>query len=306
MNILITGGAGFIGSHIADSYLKLGHKITIIDNLSTGQRKNIPTGVNFIEGDINDPSLGSIFERQKFDIVNHHAAQFNVRESVANPVADAQTNILGSLHLLELCRKFQVNHFIFASTGGAIYGEQDSFPANESHAANPICPYGVAKLSVEKYMYWYAYEFGMNCTVLRYSNAFGPRQNSKGEAGVVAIFCDQMNANINPVINGDGKQTRDFVYVDDIVAMNVNVLSEKGFNVYNVGTGIEVDINRVFNVLNNLSGGQFLESHGPATLGEQERSSIHSGKAKKKFGWEPKMDIDGGLKLTAEYFRKLL
>ncbi len=305
MKILITGGAGFIGSHVAEAYIKLNHQVTIIDNLTTGQHRNLPSQAKFIECDINDKNRAEHFAREKVDLVNHHAAQINVRESVANPVDDANTNVIGSLQLLGLSHKYGVKHFIFSSTGGAVYGEQNVFPADEDHPTKPVCPYGVAKLAVEKYMYWYVHEFQMNCTVLRYANAYGPRQNSKGEAGVVAIFCDQMNNGINPTINGDGKQTRDYVYIDDIVRMNINVLDETGFEVFNVGTGVEVDVNSLFASLNRLYDGKFEEKHGPAPLGEQQRSSVSTGKAFDRFGWRPKVAVDEGLKLTAEYFKKL-
>lgn len=305
MKILITGGAGFIGSHIADAYLADNHDVVIIDNLSTGFIDNVPSGAEFYQLDISEDGLDEVFEREKIDLVCHHAAQIDVRISVDNPVFDLTVNIGGSVNLLECCRRHQVGRFNFASTGGAIYGEQKKFPAGESHPTNPVSPYGIAKLAVEKYMYWYHLEFGMNCTALRYANVYGKRQSALGEAGVIAIFCQKMCDRDKPVINGDGLQTRDFVNVADVVAANMAVSNLQGFNVFNIGTGVETDVNTIFRHLNKFNGGGFEELHVPRKPGEQRRSSIDANKARKVLNWKPKVDLVSGLAETARYFQEI-
>lgn len=225
MNILVTGGAGFIASHIVDAYIQLGHSVSVLDNLSTGREKNLNPRASFVHQDVRDAdAMRNLFARQKFDVVNHHAAQMDVRRSVADPVFDASVNILGVLTLLEECMKGGVSKVIFASSGGAIYGEQDYFPADEKHPTRPISPYGVAKLSTEQYLFYYKAVYGLDSVNLRYANIYGPRQNPEGEAGVVAIFTSRMLSGSAPIINGEGKQTRDYVFVGDVVRANVLAL----------------------------------------------------------------------------------
>ncbi|OGV07266.1 MAG: UDP-glucose 4-epimerase, partial [Ignavibacteria bacterium RIFOXYB2_FULL_36_7] len=226
MKILVTGGAGFIASHITDAFINEGHSVTVIDNLSTGFEKNVNPKAKFINADIGDTNLLQLFEKEKFDVVNHHAAQMDVRKSVADPAFDANTNIIGTINLLQCCIKTNVKKFMFASTGGAVYGEQNYFPADENHPTSPCSPYGISKLAVEKYLFFYKFQYNFNYTVLRYANIYGPRQNSKGEAGVVAIFTTKLLANEQPVINGTGKQTRDYVYVGDVVKANLTTLKD--------------------------------------------------------------------------------
>ena len=245
MKILITGGAGFIASNIADRYLELGHEVVIVDSLITGRRKNVPEAAKFYEIDICDEKIKNIFEMERPDIVNHHAAQMDVRKSVADPAYDAGVNILGTINLLQNCVKYKVKKFIFASTGGAIYGEQDYFPADEKHPNQPLSPYGITKLSCEKYLFFYNDTFGLNYTVLRYANVYGPRQNPHGEAGVVAIFSQRMLRKEQPVINGEGTQTRDYVFVGDVVKANELALTGGDQKIYNIGTGIETDVNEL-------------------------------------------------------------
>jgi UDP-glucose 4-epimerase len=303
MKILVTGGAGFIASQIADAYLSDGHEVYVLDNLSTGFLKNINPEVHFIKADISSPAILELFQKVKFDVVNHHAAQIDVRKSVNDPVFDASTNILGTINLLQACIKTGVNKFMFASTGGAIYGEQEYFPADEKHPTNPVSPYGITKLSIEKYLYFYKNEYGLNYTILRYANVYGPRQNPFGEAGVVAIFTNKLLRNENPVINGDGKQTRDYVFVGDVIKANVTTLNDTGSNVYNVGTGIETSVNELFAKLNGIAGNKAVEKHGPAPKGEQARSLISSEKLFKNFNWKPSVKIDEGLKKTFDFFK---
>ena len=243
MKILITGGAGFIASHIQDAYISLGHEVAVMDNLVTGNKKNLNPKAKFYELDITSPGVLEIFQTFKPDLVSHHAAQMDVRKSVSDPTYDAQVNVLGFINLLEAARKVGTKKFVFSSTGGAIYGEQEYFPADEKHPKNPASPYGLTKFVGEEYLKLYERLYGIQHTILRYANIYGPRQNPHGEAGVVAIFCQKLLKGESPIINGDGKQTRDYVFVEDVVRANVAVLDEKITGVFNVGTGIESDVN---------------------------------------------------------------
>jgi UDP-glucose 4-epimerase len=302
MKILVTGGAGFIGSQVADALVVGGHNVYILDNLSTGYEKNINPKMQFLKYDIGDSKIMNIFEKEKFEIVNHHAAQIDVRKSVNDPIFDANINILGTINLLQCCIKTGVKKFMFASSGGAVYGEQEYFPADENHPTNPVSPYGITKLTIEKYLFYYKNEYGLNYTILRYANVYGPRQNPSGEAGVVAIFTNKLLKNENPIINGDGKQTRDYVFVEDVVKANVFTLNNDSSDIYNVGTGIETSVNEIFAKLNDIAGGKAKEKHGSPAKGEQLRSVITSDKLFRKFKWKPSVKIDEGLKTTYEYF----
>jgi len=303
MKILVTGGAGFIASQIADAYILEGHEVHILDNLSTGFEKNINPKAIFINSDITSQSILSLFKKERFDVVNHHAAQIDVRKSVNDPIFDANTNILGTINLLQAAVKTGVKKFMFASTGGAVYGEQEYFPADEKHPTNPVSPYGITKLCIEKYLFFYKIEYKLNYTILRYANVYGPRQNPFGEAGVVAIFTNKLLKNENPVINGDGEQTRDYVFVEDVVKANVIALNDNTSDIYNIGTGVETSVNELFAKLNQISGSKASEKHGPAPKGEQARSVITSDKLYKKFNWKPSIKIEEGLKKTFESFK---
>lgn len=305
MKILVTGGAGFIASQIADEYINEGHQIFILDNLTTGFEKNINLKAQFIREDICSSAIISLFEKEKFDVVNHHAAQIDVRKSVNDPVFDANTNILGTINLLQASIKTGVKKFIFASTGGAIYGEQEYFPADEKHPTNPVSPYGITKLTIEKYLYFYRNEYGLKYSILRYANVYGPRQNPFGEAGVVAIFTNKLLRNENPVINGNGKQTRDYVFVEDVVKANVIALNDNSSEIYNVGTGTETSVNELFLKLNKVAGNKAEEKHGPAPKGEQLRSVISSAKLFNRFKWKPSIKIDDGLQKTFNFFSSI-
>lgn len=306
MKIMVTGGAGFIGSQITDAYLANGYEVIVIDNLSTGLKENVNPKAKFILADITHNSIQKIFAEEKFDAVNHHAAQIDVRKSVADPVFDARVNIIGTINLLESCVKYGVKKFIFASTGGAIYGEQSAragLPADESYPANPVSPYGITKLSIEKYLHYYKNEYDLNYSILRYANVYGPRQNPLGEAGVVAIFLNKLLKAEQPVINGDGRQTRDYVFVDDVVKANLLTLKETRSDIYNIGTGIETSVNDLFNYLNSLTGMKALEKHGPPKKGEQVRSVITSEKFFRDFNWKPSVQLEEGLKKTLDYYK---
>ncbi|HEV8539140.1 MAG TPA: NAD-dependent epimerase/dehydratase family protein [Bacteroidota bacterium] len=304
MNILVTGGAGFIGSHIVDALIDAGHEVVIIDDLSMGRMENVHPKAEFFRLDIRSEKVGELFQKFRFDVVIHEAAQMDVRKSVEDPAFDASVNILGTLNLLENARITGVKKFVFASTGGAIYGEQDYFPADEAHPARPISPYGIAKLSVENYLFYYHEIHGLRYISLRYANVYGPRQNPHGEAGVVAIFTRKLLAGNQPVINGDGKQTRDYVYVGDVVKANLLALTHDPPAIFNVGTGIETDVNSLFSIIRDYTNSQSMENHGPAKKGEQRRSVIDSSSLLKTFGWKPSVSLHDGLQRTVEYFRK--
>ena len=303
MNILVTGGAGFIGSHIVDAYIRNGHNVIIIDNMSTGVREFINPAAVFYEMDITDDRISEVFREHKIDIVNHHAAQIDLRKSVQSPMFDIDVNIKGSVNLLENAVKNGAKKFIFASTGGAIYGDPEYIPADESHPTRPSSPYGINKLCVEKYLYYYKHVYGLNYTILRYANVYGPRQNPHGECGVIAIFTEKILNGVEPLINGDGLQTRDYVYITDVVNANVLVLNSDESTVYNIGTSHETDVNYIFQKINYYAGTDFTERHGPAKLGEQRRSVLSYEKIGNELGWKPETDIETGLKMTIEYFK---
>ncbi len=303
MKILVTGGAGFIGSNLVDALIEQGHDVVIVDNLSTGRKENLNNNAKFYELDIQDKKLAEVFVAEKPEAVFHLAAQIDVRKSVADPMADAQANILGSLNLLENCRKSGVKKFIFSSTGGAIYGEADIVPTPETYFEKPISPYGIAKLSIEKYLNFYHVVHGLNYVVLRYGNVYGPRQNSHGEAGVVAIFCDKLLAGTQPVIFGDGKQTRDYVYVADVVTANLAALDSDKIDNYNVGTGLESDVNKIAELIKENIDTDLEFTHGPAKAGEQQRSCLDYSKIKKDLGWLPQTMLKQGIAATVEWFR---
>ena len=303
MKILITGGAGFIGSHIVDKYVDLGHKVEVIDDMSSGLMENMRDDVTYHEIDIRSSKVTAVFDEGSFDVVNHNAAQMDVRKSTEDPAFDADVNIIGSINLLQNCVRTNVKQFIFASTGGAIYGEQDAYPVDETHPANPVSPYGVSKLSIEKYLHYYDVEYGIIHSILRYSNVYGPRQNPHGGAGVIAIFAKKLLLGKQVIINGDGKQTRDYVYIDDIVRLNELVLAFDRCTLTNAGRGMEHDVNYLFDLLKQKMGSTMKAKHGPQVPGEQRRSSINSDRAMQLFNWKAEVDIESGISKTADVFK---
>lgn len=306
MKILVTGGAGFIGSQVADRYLTEGHEVIVVDDLSTGKTKNINPKARFYHLDICHPDLENIFINENPEVVNHHAAQIDVRKSVANPVFDARVNILGMINLLEKSLKYGVKRFIFASSGGAIYGEQPEGtpPPDEDTPLRPVSPYGVAKAAGELYLYYYQIMQGLNYVALRYGNVYGPRQDPFGEAGVVAIFTKKLLSGDQPLINGDGTQTRDYVFVEDVVEANVRALDFSISGAFNIGTGIETNVNQLFRMLVEITGKSVAEIHGPPKPGEQKRSVLNCQKAHNLLKWKPKVSLVDGLRQTVEYFKK--
>jgi UDP-glucose 4-epimerase len=304
VKIAVTGGAGFIASHVVDAYLDGGHEVHVIDDFSTGQNVNVNSQATLHRVDIAEKEAARLIEQIKPDVLNHHAAQMDVRHSVADPMFDARVNILGFINLLEACKNSGVKKIIFASSGGAVYGEQKVFPAPESHDTEPASPYGVSKRAGELYLSYYHQAFGLPYIALRYANVYGPRQSAKGEAGVVAIFLSALLAGKTPVINGDGRQTRDYVYVGDVVAANVAALQSSFIGPINIGTGVETDVVTIYQHLRQAVGSPIEAQHGPAKPGEQRRSCLDAGCAAQILGWRPQMTLKDGLRHTVDYCRK--
>mgnify|MGYP000561555274 FL=1 len=304
MKILVTGGAGFIASHVVDALIAAGHDVAIVDNLSTGRRQNINPQARFYEVDIRSAALAEVFAQERPEVVNHHAAQIDVRRSVADPIHDADVNILGSLNLLELARQHGVRKVVYISTGGAVYGEPVYLPCDEAHPVDPLCPYGATKHTVEHYLFMYRQNYGLDYTVLRYPNVYGPRQDPHGEAGVVAIFAGQMLSGQQVTINGSGEQERDFVYVGDCVRANLLALDAGSGQIYNLGWGIGVSVNDIFFHMKEITRYGREPVHGPPKLGETFKIYLDASKARRELGWEPQVTLRDGLELTVAYFRE--
>ncbi|HVH64981.1 MAG TPA: SDR family oxidoreductase [Candidatus Acidoferrum sp.] len=304
MKILVTGGAGFIGSHVAGRFLAAGHEVVVLDDLSTGRIENLPAKARFYQMDLSSPWLDELFRIERPDAVAHQAAQASVRISVDNPVFDATVNAVGTVALLQASVQHAVKRFLFASTGGAIYGDTEAIPTPEDAPAVPYSPYGAAKLAAEVYLRTFHALHGLSYAALRYANVYGPRQDPHGEAGVVAIFSQRLLAGEPARINGDGKQTRDFVYVGDVAEANLLALKSEAVGSFNVGTGVETDINRIFEAIKRLSDSPQPEEHAPAKAGEQRRSAIDASKIAKVMGWRPRTSLEDGLRETVRYFRE--
>lgn len=303
MKILVTGGAGFIASHVAERFLNLGHEVSIIDNLVTGKRENLPAGADFHEVDLTTPALNDVFAAVAPDVVSHHAAHIDVRRSVADPAYDARMNVLGSLNLLDCCRRHEVNKVIYAGTGGALFGEAEYLPVDEAHPINPISPYGVSKHTVEHYLFAYRTTSGLDYTVLRYPNVYGPRQDPHGEAGVVAIFALQFLRGEQPHIFGDGHKTRDYCYVGDIVAANVLALEQGSGRLYNLGWGEEVSDLTIYEAVRDAAGSDLPPAYAPARPGEVERVALDASRARAEIGWEPQVRLAEGVARAVEFYR---
>lgn len=304
MKVVVTGGAGFIGSHLADRLVLEGHEVVVIDNLSTGKRRHLNRAARFYKIDIQSWRLERVFRNERPSVVMHLAAQIDVRKSVEDPIFDAQVNVLGTLNVLQQAVKHGVRKVIFSSSGGAIYGEQEVFPASETHVTQPLSPYGLSKLCGEHYLSYYQRVGGIQLVNLRYANVYGPRQDPHGEAGVVGIFIQKLLNSEQAIINGNGRQSRDFVFVDDVVEANLAVMGQETQGTYNVGTGVETSINDLFRILVEQTGSKCKELHGPAKKGEQARSVIDSTKLRQAVCWEPRVELTEGLKRTVAYFRE--
>lgn len=313
--VLVTGGAGFIGSHIVDGYLKEGYQVVVIDDLSGGKRENLNKKAKFYQMDINDIKVAEIFAEEQFDLLNHHAAQIDLRTSVKKPLLDAKINILGTLNLLENCLKYKVKNFIFISSGGAIYGQPEEIPVDEYYPKNPLSPYAVAKHTMEHYLYYYRQIFALNYLALRYANVYGPRQDPFGEAGVIAIFSQRMLKKDRPTIFGDGEQLRDYIYIDEVIDINmlasqkIESLNKKRASSpddlsYNVGIGKGNSVNFLYRVLAEITDFQEKPIYAPAKKGDIRKIYLDSGKAKKELNWQVKLELRDGLKKTVKWFKE--
>ena len=302
MRALVTGGAGFIGSHLADALVAAGHDVVVVDDLSRGRREQVPDGAELVVLDICDAALADVVAQTAPEVVFHEAAQIDVRSSVRDPLADAGTNVVGTVNVLSACTNAGVRRVVFASTGGAIYGDTAVVPTPETHPCAPESPYGTGKLCAEAYGGTFQRIRGLEFVALRYANVYGPRQDPHGEAGVVAIFATRLQRGEPCVINGDGTQTRDYVYVGDVVAANVQALSVTSPAVVNVGTGIETDVNAIYERLRAIAGSSQQAEHGPGKPGEQRRSALDITRARDELAWQPAVDLDTGLRRTFDFF----
>jgi len=303
MKVLVTGGAGFIASHIVDAYIERGDDVVIVDNLRTGRKQNINPKARFHEVDLREAALEDVFAREQPEWVNHHAAQIDVRDSLEHPMEDANINIIGALNLLEQCRRYDVRHVLFASTGGAIYGDPQYLPIDERHPVHPISHYGAAKFAVETYLYLYRYNFGLDYTILRYGNVYGPRQDPLGEAGVISIFVNRMLKGETPTVFGSGEQTRDYVFVGDVVRMSMMCGDRTAGEIINVGTGIQTSVNALLAHLKNITNFPNDAMSAPPRAGELAASVLNASKAKELVGWEPQVSLVEGLTRTVEHIR---
>jgi UDP-glucose 4-epimerase len=304
LKILVTGGAGFIASHIVDAYLSLGGEVVVVDDLSSGKKGNLNPQARFYKIDITSAALEKVFAKERPQIVNHHAAQIDVRRSVADPAFDVRVNILGTLNILNLCVKYKVRKIIFASTGGALYGEIESGAADERYRMQPLSAYAIDKRAAELYLGAYFANYGLKYTVLRYANVYGPRQDPHGEAGVVAIFCGKLLKGERPFIYGNGNQLRDYVYVEDVVRANLLALNKGANGIYNIGTAYGGSVNELFKILKTMAGFNQKAVYKPPRRGELQRSVLSAKKAAKELGWVPQVAIKAGLKKTFAWFSR--
>jgi UDP-glucose 4-epimerase len=298
---LVTGGAGFIGSHLSEALLAAGHDVTVVDDLSRGRRSQVPGAARFVKADVTE-DLGGVVAEARPEIVFHEAAQIDVRRSMSDPLLDTRINVLGTVNLLQACAAAGTRRLVFASSGGALYGDTETIPTPESHPQRPASNYGTAKAAAELYGDVYSQAYGLEFVALRYSNVYGPRQDPHGEAGVVAIFTEKMLRGEVPTINGDGAQTRDYVYVADVVAANLAAITAPP-GAYNVGTGTECDVNELHQRLARILGVSTPANHGPGKPGEQLRSCLDASLAASRLGWRPRFSLDAGLEATVAYFR---
>lgn len=304
MNILVTGGAGFIGSNIVDGLIAEGHSVTIVDDLSTGKAENVNPKADFRRTSICSPDLEDVFRGRRFDAVYHLAAQIDVRKSTADPAMDAGINVIGGINVLRMMEKYRSGKLIYSSTGGAIYGEPKRIPADESQPADPMAAYGVSKFCLERYVEYFHRIAGLDYTILRYANVYGPRQDPLGEAGVIAIFMGRMRKGERAVIFGSGEQTRDFVFVGDVVDANLAALKRGSGEICNIGTGRETTVNEIYACLAKLYGTSEKAEYRPERKGEVFRIALDAGKALRVLGWKAKVSLEEGMKITADSMEK--
>ena len=313
MKILVTGGAGFIGSHLVDRLLEIGHEVIVVDNLATGYKHNLNPRAKFYEVSLLDSELGEIFQLEKPDILSHHAAQNDVRRSNADPVFDAQHNIIGSIRLIQCCIEYGVKKVVYASSGGTVYGEPTYLPVDEAHPIAPISPYGISKHTVEHYLFLASANTGLNYTVLRYANIYGPRQHPRGGSGVIAIFAEAMLKGEPPTIFGDGSSTRDYLFISDAVEANLLALSGGDREIYHVSTGKQISLNELFCRLKQIVGStgdhktisEMSPVHAAPRLGEIHRIALSLEKIQRDLGWIPQISLQAGLEQTVPYCRSL-
>lgn len=303
--VLVTGGAGFLGSHVTDRLLQEGYRVAVVDNLASGKKENVNPKAKFYKLDILDKKLAGVFQKEKPDTVFHFAAHIEARVSVVDPLADAKTNILGTLNVLEQCRKYKAGKILFASSGGEVYGEAETIPTPETYRAKPLSPYGVAKLAAEQYCAVYSRLFGLQYIGLRFGNVYGPRQNPNGEAGVVAIFANQMLQNKPVSIHGTGKQTKDYIFISDAIEAAMKAFHQNVTDVVNIGTGKETSVLEIFSALKKFTGYGAKAKHVPLPAIGFPRGSLAIQKAKKDLDWQPKVDLQEGLQTTVQWFQSL-
>ncbi len=302
MKIIVTGGAGFIGSHIVDAYVAGGYQVVVVDNLSTGRSAHVHPGARLVKIDINDPDLVELFRAERPDVINHHAANASVARSVREPVFDAGENILGTLNVLEAACLADVGKIIYISSGGAMYGEVEYLPMDEEHPASPVSPYALSKHTGERYVQLYGEAYGLRWTSLRYANVYGPRQDPYGEAGVVGIFCQNLLDGVVPEIYWDGEQTRDFCYVGDCARANLLALEAGDGQAYNVGTGTGTSINTLFDTLIDVAGQELTPRRGPRRPGDARHSYLDCSKIERELGWRATVGLREGLEKTWNHF----
>ncbi|KEZ48773.1 NAD-dependent epimerase/dehydratase family protein [Metabacillus indicus] len=304
MKVLVTGGAGFIGSNLVEEYLKQNHKVVVVDNLSTGKKKYLPDGITFYEADIADAEFLRIVEEEKPDVINHHAAQIDVQTSIKEPVFDAKINILGTINVLEACRQVPGVRLVYASSA-AVYGTPEYLPVDENHAVAPLSTYGISKHTPEHYIQSYSTLYGIPYTILRYANVYGKHQDPKGEGGVISILVDCAVSGRDFTIFGDGEQTRDFIHVEDLVTANV-AATEKSYNeIVNISTNIELDLNKTVAIFQEVTGTELVVHYGEERKGDIKKSFLDNSKAKNLMGWEPKISLHEGLLKTYQFYKKM-
>ncbi len=304
MRILVTGGAGFVASHVVESYLAEGHEVHVVDNLSTGRRSNVDPRAKLHEVDIHSHELKKVFEAVRPEIVSHHAAQASVKLSTHDPINDLEQNAGGTARVAALCAEFGVKKLIYSSSGGTVYGEPLSLPLEETHQLAPVSPYGLSKLIGEQYIQLYHRTHGLDYTIFRYANAFGPRQDPNGEAGVVAIFTGRMLAQQPCTIDGDGEQRKDYLYVGDIARANVLALERGSLATLNIGSGVGTSVNEIFDALNAETGNEIPAKSGPPRPGDVRNFWMDTSQAERVLGWKPETSFIDGIRMTVESFTR--